>query len=394
MNRAVAARVAALYEQHGAMVLAVCRGVLRDRVEAEDAAQQTFLSAQRSLANGAVPQEPASWLATIARNECLGRLRTRANWPIPTGDESAAAAPDTYSAAVRREQVTELRDALAELPTQQREAILLREVRGLSYDEVAASLSVTTSAVESLLFRARRRLQVRLREAVTAVSPVGWLMPVRELALRVGGGGGLASPDMAKVVAVGVGAAALAGGVTVTPQLVRFGRAPAPVPAPRQAPRPAPPRVSVPPPVAAPSPPSVASHAAASVAPHPRVRTPTAAVAPAVWAPAPATSEASSQTAEHASGGASAEQESSGERKTRTAATAPVQDPARTGEGAETVPTAPAPVTVAGDQPSLASLPSTGTEGEGDGARIFGGGSGSEGDGGGGDSGVGDSGGD
>lgn len=224
-RESVAARVEGLYARHSAMVLAVCRGLLRDEVEAEDAAQQTFLSAQRALANGSAPREPAPWLATIARNECLARLRARASGPLSTDGEPEDAASGTHAAAVSREQVAELRDALAELPEQQREAILLREVRGLSYAEVAALLAVTTPAVESLIFRARRRLRVSLRGAVTAVSPVGWIVPVRELAARLAGGG-VANPDVVKAVAVGVGTAAVAS-VSLSPQLVGLGHAPA-----------------------------------------------------------------------------------------------------------------------------------------------------------------------
>jgi DNA-directed RNA polymerase specialized sigma24 family protein len=56
------------------MVYAVCRLNLRDRHDAEDATQQTFLSAYRSLLGGREPNDPPAWLATIARNEC-SRLR-------------------------------------------------------------------------------------------------------------------------------------------------------------------------------------------------------------------------------------------------------------------------------------------------------------------------------
>ena len=244
------ARIEELYAAHSQMVLGICRGLLRDRVEADDALQQTFLSAQRALANGSMPRSPESWLATIARNESLARVRARAARPLPVGEPpDSLAEPDAHAAAMRHEQVAGLRNALADLPAQQREAILLREVRGFSYDEVAASLSVTTAAVESLLFRARRRLQLTLREAVTALSPVGWLGPLRELVLRAGSGG-FGSPDVAKVVAVGIGAAALAGGVVVTPQLVRHGvparsqTAPAPA---RTAPAPSSPAQALPP---------------------------------------------------------------------------------------------------------------------------------------------------
>jgi RNA polymerase sigma factor (sigma-70 family) len=217
-------RVAALYEQHGAMVLAICRRLLRDASEAEDAAQQTFLSAQRALQNGSGPREPAAWLATIARNECTARTRARSREPLPSDAESAAASLDTHSEALRREKVESLRDAIGSLPAQQREAILLREVRGLSYEEVAASLALSPSAVESLLFRARKGLQLRLRNAWAALSPVGWLASVRELGAQVVAAGDPgAGPAAAKAVVIGLGAAAIAGGALVGPAALHPG---------------------------------------------------------------------------------------------------------------------------------------------------------------------------
>jgi RNA polymerase sigma factor (sigma-70 family) len=219
-NPAVAARVEQLYASHAALVRSVCRSLLRDRSEAEDAVQQTFLSAQRALVNGSSPRDGAAWLATIARHECLARVRARMREPLPIELDEGEPAPDAHTAAVRRQEAGELRDALAELPAQQRTAILLREVRGLSYQEVASSLSVTTSAVESLLFRARRSLQTRLQEALAALSPAGW---IRELA-----GGGLGGPAAAKVAALGVGTLAATGGAVVGPTVIGLGHAPTP----------------------------------------------------------------------------------------------------------------------------------------------------------------------
>jgi RNA polymerase sigma factor (sigma-70 family) len=218
-NPAVAARVEQLYASHAALVRSVCRSLLRDRSEADDAVQQTFLSAQRALVNGSSPRDGAAWLATIARHECLARVRARMREPLPIELDAGDPAPDAHTAAVRRHEAGELREALAELPSQQRAAILLREVRGLSYQEVASSLSVTTSAVESLLFRARRSLQTRLQEALAALSP-GWL---RELAA-----GGLAGPAAAKVAAVGVGTLVATGGAVVGPTVIGLGHAPTP----------------------------------------------------------------------------------------------------------------------------------------------------------------------
>jgi RNA polymerase sigma-70 factor (ECF subfamily) len=184
--------------------------------------QQTFLSAQRALLNGSSPRDAAAWLATIARHECLARIRARMREPLPTELEEREAASDAYTSAVRRHEAGELRDALAELPAQQREAILLRELRGLSYQEVASTLAVTTSAVESLLFRARRTLKIRLQGALAALTPVEW---IREFAARLGGGG-LAGPAAAKVAAVGLGTAVATGGALVGPTVIGLGHAP------------------------------------------------------------------------------------------------------------------------------------------------------------------------
>ena len=224
-DAAIAARVEQLYESHAALVRSVCRSLLRDRVEAEDAVQQTFLSAQRALLNGSSPREPGAWLATIARHESLARVRGRMREPLPMELEEHRAAPDAHAAAVERHDAGALRDALAELPVQQREAILLREVRGFSYQEVAASLSVTTSAVESLLFRARRRLQMRLQGSLAALSLGGWVQPLRDLAARLVGGG-VAAPAAAKVAVVGLGTAVVAGGAVVGPTMLGPGHVP------------------------------------------------------------------------------------------------------------------------------------------------------------------------
>ena len=220
----IAARVEQLYERHAALVQSICRSLLRDRVEAEDAAQQTFLSAQRALLNGSSPRDEAAWLATIARHESLARVQGRMREPLPMDVEEHETAPDAHAAAVRRHDAGELRDALAALPGQQREALLLREVRGFSYQEVAASLSVTTSAVESLLFRARRTLQARLQGSLAALSFGQWVQALGELAGRLGSG--VAGSGAVKVAAVGISTAVVAGGAVVGPELLAPGHAP------------------------------------------------------------------------------------------------------------------------------------------------------------------------
>src|SRR5581483_6886420 len=216
----VSARVGELYQAHGRMVVRLCRLLLRDTVEAQDAAQQTFLSAQRSLLGGSAPREPAAWLATIARNECLARIRARMREPL-SADEPVSELPDPFQAVVRRADVRALRDGLAELAPAQRDAFLLREFAGLSYDELARLLGVSEPAVESLLVRARRRLRRALATANAVAVPVG----VRGLVVRPTSNGlddgsvvavaMCASLPVAKVVAVGAGGALVAGSGSV-----------------------------------------------------------------------------------------------------------------------------------------------------------------------------------
>jgi RNA polymerase sigma-70 factor, ECF subfamily len=214
---AAAARTEELYGRYLRTVSGLCRALLRDRAEAEDATQQTFLSAHRALLNGTDPREPAAWLATIARNECWTRIRARMREPLSVSElETASNEPDPYAEAVRRADLAAVWSAIEELPRPQRDALLLREFGGLSYDELAEALAVSGSAVESLLFRARQRLRVQLRAAYASVGGAAWL----EGLARIFGG----APVAAKVAAISVGAATVTGSAVVVPQVLEQSR--------------------------------------------------------------------------------------------------------------------------------------------------------------------------
>ena len=192
------------------MVAGLCRALLRNATEAEDAAQQVFLSAHRSLLNGAEPREPAAWLATIARNECWARIKERMREPLASDTADQVAGPaDPVAEAIRRADLAALWRAIRALPKQQREALLLREFGGLRYDELAAALAVTEPAVESLLFRARMRLRAQLQAAAAALAPLARLV-------ATGGVPAVAT----KAVALGLGAAAVTGTAVVAPTML------------------------------------------------------------------------------------------------------------------------------------------------------------------------------
>jgi len=215
-QRAAGERIAALFEEHGRMVYGISRLLLRDPVEAEDAAQQTFLSAYRSLLAGQEPRDPSAWLGTIARNECRTRLRARHAEPVglarePTGDE-------LQRDVGRREEIQALCAALAELPPQQRDAVVLREFYGLSYAEVAAALGLTGAAVESLLFRGRKRLQEQLRPVRSALGVLVLPVTLRDALAQAlpGFGAGAASTGAGGAVLAKLAAATLVVGTVGT----------------------------------------------------------------------------------------------------------------------------------------------------------------------------------
>jgi DNA-directed RNA polymerase specialized sigma24 family protein len=96
--------VETLYREHRRRVLVVCRALLRDNDEAEDAAQQVFLSAYRSLLNGVVPRQPEAWLVAIARNECHGRRATS----VVSADDVDDRSIELPDAVIRRDELAAL----------------------------------------------------------------------------------------------------------------------------------------------------------------------------------------------------------------------------------------------------------------------------------------------
>lgn len=149
----------ALYERHSRQIFNYCLHQLGNREEAEDATQTTFLNAFRGLQRGVVPELESAWLFKIANNVILTRRRSsfRRRRVETPGDLDAL--QDVLPSPQRNaDELIRLTDALAGMPEQQRRALLLREWQGLSYHEIGEELGLSQSAVETLLFRARRSL--------------------------------------------------------------------------------------------------------------------------------------------------------------------------------------------------------------------------------------------
>jgi RNA polymerase sigma-70 factor (ECF subfamily) len=151
-----------LYRRHRRDVYGAVLRDVRDPAEAEDVTQIAFLNAFRAMRRGERPDKPRAWLVTIARNVIRRRYRQLAARPQEIGLD-----PETVVDLSDAEGPTagEIATAIRRLPPNQRAVILLREIQGRSYAEIAGELGLSLSAVETLIFRARRSLGEELELA-------------------------------------------------------------------------------------------------------------------------------------------------------------------------------------------------------------------------------------
>ena len=123
------------------------------------------MNAFRALGRGVVPEAESAWLFKIAENVCLSRRRS--SWRrgrIESPSDFDVIEEVVPGPSRQRDELIGIEDALASMPEQQRRAILLREWQGLSYREISEELELSQSAVETLIFRARRSLAQGLEQ--------------------------------------------------------------------------------------------------------------------------------------------------------------------------------------------------------------------------------------
>jgi RNA polymerase sigma-70 factor, ECF subfamily len=170
---------AELVAEHQRMVVQLAMNLLGDRDEALDLSQDVFIRVFRTIGQFRGQSALRTWIYRIAVNQARNRHRfwrrrrrsdqvsldahVEAHGDFQSGAESG---PDRILA--QKELAARLTDALNALPFDQRTAVVLREVDGLSYEEIAFSLGVAVGTVKSRLTRARQTLRAGLREARTA----------------------------------------------------------------------------------------------------------------------------------------------------------------------------------------------------------------------------------
>jgi RNA polymerase sigma factor (sigma-70 family) len=188
--------------------------LLRNPADAEDVTQTTFLNAYRAFKRGVEPRKPHNWLIKIAHNAARTRyarsMRRVSEVPLEDHLESLAVTED------ERPDVRGVLDALGRLPLNQRGALVMRELEGRSYADIAETLGVSVPAVETLIFRARRSLKMKASavRALGAVPLPGSLAQLFDGGTVVASGGAALGSGFLLKAAVAVVAGALATGVT------------------------------------------------------------------------------------------------------------------------------------------------------------------------------------
>lgn len=149
----------------------LARWLMANDQDASDALQNAAIKAYKDFGKFR-GTEPKSWFLAIVRNECMNSLRrrnrTRANeWSLENGlDDADSVTPNPESLALQQCEHDSLREAIDALPGPQREAILLREIEDLSYQEIADITGTPIGTVMSRLARARAALQGTLGKEV------------------------------------------------------------------------------------------------------------------------------------------------------------------------------------------------------------------------------------
>ena len=167
----------ALFLRYRSRVVGFVRGMVSDHGRAEDIVQEAFMSALRALRSSDQDIAFRPWIHEIAKNACIDHMRRARRAQEVSIDSEDFGAQDegrlsesvaqTEAAAAGRAELESLRMAFGDLPESQHQILVMREFEGLSYDKIGSRMGLSHGAVESLLFRARRRLRDGFEEIDT-----------------------------------------------------------------------------------------------------------------------------------------------------------------------------------------------------------------------------------
>jgi RNA polymerase sigma factor (sigma-70 family) len=161
-----------IHDRYRQRLFAYTRQMLPHRQDAEDALQDVFVRAYASLRASDRELALRAWLYRVAHNRCVDELRRPAPPPPEALQLICSPIQDPIAQADQRESLRRLVADVRRLPPQQRSALLMRELGGMPYSDLAAALGVSVPAVKSLLVRARLALAQAVEARETACSDI------------------------------------------------------------------------------------------------------------------------------------------------------------------------------------------------------------------------------
>jgi RNA polymerase sigma-70 factor (ECF subfamily) len=161
---------ARIYDRYSPILLGLLLRILRSRAEAEDVLQEVFLQVwQRAHSFDAERGRAFTWLVTLARSRAIDRLRSVGSRERAARASAEEAPPESEpvewadNAAIRSERAEAVREALAELPEEQRQVLMLAYIEGMSQSEIAAAKNQPLGTVKTRTRSALRKLSDSLR---------------------------------------------------------------------------------------------------------------------------------------------------------------------------------------------------------------------------------------
>src|SRR3954470_830625 len=190
-----------LYERYYRRIHAYVLGMVKDHQRAEDVTQEVFVSALRRMRATERPIAFKPWVYEIAKNACIDQFRRSKRSEEISMDADDGLAPSDYgrlvspepvpdAALAAKQQLDDLCGAFGGLSEAHHQILVLRELEGLSYREIGERMGMSRPAVESTLFRARRRLTEEYDELVSGARCMRIQSIIAAAVSGAGGGGG------------------------------------------------------------------------------------------------------------------------------------------------------------------------------------------------------------
>lgn len=160
-----------LAQESERQVYAVCFHMMGNPSDAQDCAQETMLRAYRAFDGFRRDASFSTWITRIAMNVCTDELRKRKKvvsldaMRQEEGFDPPDQAPTAYARLEEKERIRLLREAMGLLPDEMRQMIVLRDMRGMNYEEIAKTLQLPLGTVKSRISRAREKLAGILKES-------------------------------------------------------------------------------------------------------------------------------------------------------------------------------------------------------------------------------------